>query len=496
MKTLTILALFLVFGSARCLAAPAWGQEVKIVGERTLELGSQEIQAQKGLLTVPENRSKEDSRTIDLTFVRLLSTADEPGCPLFFLPGGPGHGATQQAGSAVWLKFLELGDVVLLDPRGCGESEPDLDFDSDTLDPFLFFADRDTAVQHMAQVCREAAQHFEAKGVDLAGYNTNEMADDLEALREGLEYDQVAVMGHSFGTLLGQVWIRRSPGAVARFVSVGTAGPYDMMKRPSQLDRSLRRVSKLVAADPVAGADVPELFSDIEDAVAVVEESPLVVELLSNVGPVDVEVGPFGVQMILWAELGDTSDLPVYPRLVRTIQERDTGMIHWFLTKRIRALSRLPVLLLYCRGAAGATQERWAAVREEAEICPFGLARCLFSPEADLALGVVDLGDAFREPVKSDVPTLFVSGILDAQTPPEQAEKVRQGFPNSGHLLVEYCGHDDMMPDPEVQDAIVRFLGGKKPEDGTITRPPLRFAPIYGEVNQDWHPSLPMGSGG
>ena len=48
-----------------------------------------------------------------------------------------------------------------------------------------------------------------------------------------------------------------------------------------------------------------------------------------------------------------------------------------------------------------------------------------------------DLGDAFRSPVRSDVPVLFISGTLDARTPVSNAEEYRAGFTNSTHLIIE-----------------------------------------------------------
>ena len=78
-----------------------------------IELGGEVIGAEVGRLRVPENRSDPESRTIELAFVRLLSTSEEPGAPLVYLPGGPGNSATPMAGSPAWLPFLELGDVVL-----------------------------------------------------------------------------------------------------------------------------------------------------------------------------------------------------------------------------------------------------------------------------------------------------------------------------------------------------------------------------------------------
>ncbi|MFT7678230.1 MAG: pimeloyl-ACP methyl ester carboxylesterase [Planctomycetota bacterium] len=106
------------------------------------------------------------------------------------------------------------------------------------------------------------------------------------------------------------------------------------------------------------------------------------------------------------------------------------------------------------------------------------------------SLGCPDWGDALREPVLSDIPTLFVSGTFDAATPPDQAELVRAGFPNSGHLIVQFSGYDDLLPDPRVQKRIVAFLAGAQPQDELLERPMLEFAPLFGSVSNVSHPAL------
>lgn len=92
--------------------------------------------------------------------------------------------------------------------------------------------------------------------------------------------------------------------------------------------------------------------------------------------------------------------------------------------------------------------------------------------------GNPDLGDEFRSPIHTDVKTLFISGTLDNNTPPFQAEEVRKYFTHSTHLIVENAGHEDMLINALVQEAIADYFAGKDVSSVKISRPPLRFAPI------------------
>lgn len=60
-------------------------------------------------------------------------------------------------------------------------------------------------------------------------------------------------------------------------------------------------------------------------------------------------------------------------------------------------------------GASGISKQRWATVQQQAKSSILWRAHNLPFPDANKALGVKDLGDHFRQPVKSSIPTLFLS---------------------------------------------------------------------------------------
>ncbi|MEJ7671756.1 MAG: alpha/beta hydrolase [Chitinophagaceae bacterium] len=74
-------------------------------------------------------------------------------------------------------------------------------------------------------------------------------------------------------------------------------------------------------------------------------------------------------------------------------------------------------------------------------------------------IGIKRTDDLTRKRIFSTIPTLFVSGTLDTNTPPFQAEEIRWGFPNSSHLIVEFGGHETL-PSPDVQAVVLDFFKG------------------------------------
>ena len=89
------------------------------------------------------------------------------------------------------------------------------------------------------------------------------------------------------------------------------------------------------------------------------------------------------------------------------------------------------------------------------------------------------------------MPTLFISGTLDASTPPEQTERIRRHLKNSSHVILENAGHDELMRRVEAQQRILAFLAGEEVKDERIAAPgPLRFVPPDGDTSRVGHPSL------
>ena len=99
-------------------------------------------------------------------------------------------------------------------------------------------------------------------------------------------------------------------------------------------------------------------------------------------------------------------------------------------------------------------------------------------PEVCEAWGIDDLGEEFRAPVESSIPTLFVSGDLDGRTPISNAEEVMRGFPESSHIIVEQVGHEGFIffASPRLIPLIGEFFSGSMPAPQRLEGPPLEFS--------------------
>src|SRR5687768_17162800 len=89
----------------------------------------EKVDAEFGVLLVPENRSDPKSNLIELAFVRFKSTSKNPGPPIVYLAGGPGGsgiGAARGSRFPLFMAMREIGDVIAFDQRGIGMSKPNI----------------------------------------------------------------------------------------------------------------------------------------------------------------------------------------------------------------------------------------------------------------------------------------------------------------------------------------------------------------------------------
>ncbi len=455
-----------------------------------------DVIAEVGRLAVPENRQAESSNLIELAFVRLRSFSDDPRPPLLYLAGGPGGSATHVIDSPRsldgWLPALGIGDVILLDQRGTGRSTPRLTWRSNDAPDPSHFASAESMLERATALHRQAREALIARGIDLDGYTSVQSADDINDLRHALGYQKLSLMGFSYGTHLALATMRRHGSVIESAVLIGVEGPDHTYKLPQTMEVQFAKLAKLVAQDKNIGPAIPDLEELLEEVLFRLEDEPMVVEIQFQGTPVEVPVGPGFLLLLLRADIGDATDLPVFPRLLASIDAGDPRILQWFVQKRAARANGVNGMSMMMDGASGATAERLALIRAQAEDSVFGSAVNFPYPDINEVWNPPDLGDDYRSPLLSDIRTLFLTGDLDFNTPPFQAAEVSWGFTNATHLTVANAGHEQVLTHPEIRDAIVRFLRGEDVRGVVAAWPPLRFVPLEGFDPEVSHPSVPQ----
>ena len=226
---------------------------------------------------------------------------------------------------------------------------------------------------------------------------------------------------------------------------------------------------------------MPDLAGTLKRILDRLEKEPVTVTITDQrtKKPIDVKVGKIGLQFLIMRDLGDTNDLPIFPLWFYTMDKGDYSILKRFVERRYNQFSGgISVMTLVMDVSSGVSKARQKQIQKEAGTSLLGdIVNFPISQMGDV-IGNPDLGDEFRSQIKTDVPTLFVSGVLDNNTQPFQADEVRKTFKNSTHLVIDNAGHESMLVHQQVQQTMVQFLRGEDVIKVKIALPPLKFNPL------------------
>jgi pimeloyl-ACP methyl ester carboxylesterase len=434
-----------------------------------------------GKLTVFENRETRSGRTINLNVVVLPALdGNHAEAPLFHLEGGPGVAAT---GSAFFyakegIEYRRHRDVVLVDQRGTGESNP-LTAAPRTNSPQDYLSE-----MYPVDYVKTLRQELE-KRADLTQYTTSIAMDDLDDVRAWLGYERINLYGLSYGTRACLVYMRQHPDRVRSAILMGVAPTY--LKMPLHHARAAKRAIDLLFAECAADATCRGAFPDIE------REWSAVLERLGR-EPARVEYSPpdksapgtVEIQRDVLAEkirnrMYSRESARKIPMIVHRMAAGDFGP---FLKEVIPKNRSEPdfiadgmYLSVTCAEDVPFIDQEEAAKANAGN--PFGNYRVV---QQTRACGMWPRGKipaGYHEPVDSKAPVLILSGQVDPVTPPERGEEVASHLPNSKHIVVPHGAHGvDGLTNVECLDKVMlEFLaeGDAKELDTTCVesvRPP------------------------
>lgn len=398
-----------------------------------------------GRYRVPENRSTGTGRTIDLNVVLLpAAEPDSAAGPVFFLAGGPGGAATQLAPAVgvLFPDFRRSYDVVLIDQRGTGGSNPlqcaFADFDQLARAMLVLDVDKNQLV-----ACRDGLD------ADLGLYGTHLAMDDLDDVRAALGYERINLYGISYGTRAALVYARRHPERVRTMTLQGVAPP--SMRLPNALATDQRAALDLVlracADDRNCRTHFGDVFAQLDDVMQRLRRQPVEVASGSRNpnwgGPLRITdamlAGALRIMLYTGAGAGRipgviasaaNGDFTPLVEAIRPFLENLGSTLHFGLFLSVTCAEDVPGVDFEAIAAAWAgTLLGDRAARNHQRLC------------RHWPVGAVPPG--YHQPVRSDVPTLLISGSADPVTPPRHAHDAASHLSHSLELTVPNAGHAD-----------------------------------------------------
>lgn len=392
---------------------------------------SAQIDAQCGVLAVSENPSSEtQSREIKLNIavVPAIKRSPEPD-PLFVLVGGPGQAATETypALSSTLFRIHEERDIVLVDQRGTGKSNP------------LRCLDPEQEILEDEQVLAQLKDCPAKLDADVRYYTTDIAMQDLDAVRSALGYETVNLYGASYGTRAALVYLKMYPARVRSVILDAVVDPAFVIYQDAAEDgeKALELFFARCEEDEVCGSTYPNLRSEFDRVLEKLGDGDKEITLTHPVTGESFQF-PFNrsaFTSIIFNTLYSPDLVAMLPLAIHEAYEQDNYSP--LITQAFLLDAGLYDGMFY---AVACTEDAPLINISEDTERVFGnnaqtfIEVCSAWPE-NAPPAVV------HEPVSSDVPVLMLSGEADPITPPWHAEQLSNSLSNDLHLIFADMGH-------------------------------------------------------
>lgn len=430
----------------------------------------------RAVVRVPESRAApQPSGAIDLAVVRVRRRGQTSARAHTILAGGPGESGVQEVlslarqGGAEWFALMD-GDVVGIDQRGTGASHPNLASSVRYNLPMDRPGSPEAWLPLIRKASRLEAARLKAEGVHLQAYNTEESADDVDAVRCAFGYGKMVLWGRSYGSHLALATLRRHPEGVERLILVSPEGPDHTWKSPAQIDDVLARIA--------VRAGAPELMENIRKVLDDLARAPVSVTITDPATRQDrvIVLGKFDVQLVVAQAIGDPRALAGLPAAFRQMAAgnyRTIGQLAYASRSRMGVQSAMKQAMDL---SSGASEVRRRRIGDGARTALLGDA--MNFPGLDLAeaWGITPLPAAFRAPVRSSVPVLMIVGDLDVRTPVANAREIATTLPNAQTVVVKNAAHQfSLFGSPTLRELLGRFLADQPTQENAVVLPALPF---------------------
>jgi pimeloyl-ACP methyl ester carboxylesterase len=410
-----------------------------------------------GYVVVPQNRALRDGPSVKLGFLRLQTKAAKSAAPLFMLSGGPGGSLIQPAAFLLFNPellgaLLDTRDVVILDQRGTAHAVPFLDcpgYHSLAWNQYSRRLGEEAKVALEREVLDGCIREFRRQGVDFSTYNSVAIAADVNDARRALGYDRIVYYGASYGAQLGQHVMRDHPAMLEAVILDGAnslSRKSWIEDRALDVDYAIRHLTSLCEADPKCRAayDIPAL---IDRGLSLFDDGPIPVVFSDPKDPsttLKFDVRREDFVTLIYEKQGYKIGVMSLPWLLNTLVKDGRASMaavmgpligEKLLAQRNAKSGGLATLMHY---AVVCSDD---PVRSEGELVLRGVRSrypILFGQSvareyvrACRTIGVSALPDSTDVDVTTAVPTLILSGGLDAQTPTFRSEVVARSLPNA-----------------------------------------------------------------
>ncbi|AKS40428.1 alpha/beta fold hydrolase [Wenzhouxiangella marina] len=421
-----------------------------------------------GLIQVPENREVPGSRTIELHYVRIAATGKDHednevetrDDPVIYLTGGPGVTVESYVRRLKDHRLVSRRDLYILEQRGIGNSGDFCPFFDGRNRAGMSSSDQaeaERAGYDQAEACIRSAIE---RGVDVTGYHTFENARDVKALRLALGLEDWNVWGISYGSVLGQAYMKVDEEGI-RAAVIDAIVPLDLgelMRLPHWHTANLDRLFEACDSQPDCARVYDGLRERYMAAIQTLNENPVTVEVEASELYPEGEITIFANVLaglpfsLMYEQKNHPALMAIVDGLTRVVESDDRTFWKGLAEAMSDGgggmgigISMGMATAVRCQDGYVDTAARFAA--EDHELHPIlaqafgdqavteeGPARCR---EA----GLPRRDPAESAPVQTDLPVIVANGRWDPITPVALAEYIMPGFENGQLVVFPHAGH-------------------------------------------------------
>ncbi len=401
------------------------------------------------LLGVPENRLRNNSNVIHLPIIVFRSRSATPRSdPVIFTAGGPGASSLEAFSSGKTIRLLDERDFIVFEQRGTKYAQPNLDcaeVDAEHESSFLSGLSTQADETKELEAARACFHRLTRSGIDLAGYNNAEIAQDIIDLRQLLGIKSWNLYGLSYSTWIMMDVMRMDPAGVrsALLESVEPPDvPYDEMGN-ANLQRSLDVLFDACATDLNCSRSYPDLRSSFAQMVRSLDRRPIdiVVKDASGKNHQRPFTGRNAVDTI-YSELNNAAAIPQLPKAIYSASKGNYAALTALAQDGLSpdSLSWGMRYSVWC--ADGLPLDDPTIVdRQTHSAYPLfdGEISAAFNPAICSFWKVPAAGPSEWLPLTSSIPTLIFAGEYDPNTPPSWGRRARRTLSNA--YLYEFPGY-------------------------------------------------------